>query len=745
MTFGTELRRIRQAAGLSLADLAARIHFSKSYLSKIETGMAPPTEALAVLCDAEFGTGGELAGLLSGSSPRARGRHAAAAPSPSGLPAVTPHFVGRGDELGEIRDVLLRDVPGSPVVCAVHGMAGVGKTALVVRCAHRLKSRFPGGCLFLDLRGHTTGTVPVSPGEALDRCLRLLGVPGAEIPADVDDRAAVFRDRLRGRSVLIVLDNAHSTEQVRQLIPAEPKCRVLVTSRRRLVSLDDAHHVKVTNLPASAAATLFRSLAPDNSSERGTERVVDRIVEHCGRLPLAVRIAAARLRTHAGWRLADLEGRLADRYVRLSELDDGERCVAAAFQLSYQDVPSAQQRLFGLLALHPGADWEVFGAAALAGVDLRVAERLLASLHDAHLIDLQPTGRYRFHDLIRAFARTVALADVPEAEQQDALRRLVDLHVHVADQADRLLAPSRYRPELGLPDVPPAVPELDDGTAVDWMRAEWANDVALCDLAAKRGFHERCWQLAFALRSFFFLDKLWDPWVVSNERALNSAASSGDHWAEAIAANNLGVALIDRGELDQAAERYRRALGLFETIGDQHGVHTTLNNLAWVDHYRGEHRTALAGMQIALAFYRSTNATRNAGITMRGTALVEIELGDFSAACGHLDAALLIFDELGLDLDAAMTLNGRGWAHFCAGNHTEAAAAYRAAAERSDRCGSTFESARAESGLGNVAAATGRPDDARKHWNRADLLHSNLPRTVVAEARTRLELQQGGA
>ncbi|MEV6912933.1 helix-turn-helix domain-containing protein, partial [Amycolatopsis sp. NPDC051071] len=287
MAFGPELRRQRLAAGLSLTELAARIHYSRGYLDKVENGTASPNAVLAELCDAEFSGDGSLAAILPSDAERPP------VPAPvlprlrMELPPLTPGFHDRAREVEDVRAALLRDDAGSAAVCAVSGLSGVGKTALVLRCAHHLRSRFTDGCLFLDLRSHSPGALAVEPAAALDRFLRLLGVAPDEIPDELDDRAGAFHYRLRGRRVLIVLDNAATAAQVRPLIPAEPNCRVLVTSRNLLGALDDARHVPLRALPRPEAAELFRSLvAPRREHE--AETVAYRIADHCGRSPLAL-------------------------------------------------------------------------------------------------------------------------------------------------------------------------------------------------------------------------------------------------------------------------------------------------------------------------------------------------------------------------------------------------------------------------------------------------------------------------
>lgn len=400
--FGAELRRLRQRAGMSLTDLADRIHYSKSYLSKVENGRARPQEAMALLCDAEFGSSGTLAALAPTAPTKGQRRSPIA--RLAGLPAVTPHFTGRTDEARAIRDALLADASGGASVCAVSGLVGVGKTALAVRCALQLRQVCPDGCLFVPLRGSTPGGA-VPPADALRRVLRFLGVSAREMPRDLDDRSTLYRDLLTGRRVVVLLDDVESVYQILPLLPAEPRCRVLVTSRRRLVALDDACHIGLGVLPVADARSLLRALLPDRVMP-GDDSAMDRVLDRCGRLPLAVRIAAARLDRHPGWRLADLATRLADDAATMSELDDGERSLAAAFELSHRALPDDARRLFDALAARPGVDVTAECAASLCGVGQAAAERLLDVLCDHHVIVRSGADRYRIQDLVGTFARS---------------------------------------------------------------------------------------------------------------------------------------------------------------------------------------------------------------------------------------------------------------------------------------------------------------------------------------------------
>ncbi|MBK1785508.1 ATP-binding protein [Prauserella cavernicola] len=723
-TFGAELRRRRQQAGMSLAELAGRIHYSKGYLSKVETGRVAVNAAFAALCEAELGAVGTLEPLLPKEPERRRTRPDI---RPAGLPPAVSSFVGRADELLRVRRAL--DADGG--VCAVSGLGGVGKTELAVRCAHRLEPGFADGCLFIDLGG--PGEHAVEPGAVLDRLLRTLGVPAEAIPADPDDRGTMYRSRLRGRSVLLVLDNAVNTAQVRPLLPAEPKCRVLITSRSRLAALDDAEHVSLSELTTGAASELFSTLTGIAVGEP-----VARIVDRCGRLPLAVRIGAARLRSHPAWDVDELDRRLATEQARLAELDDGERSVSAVFELSARQLPADQFRMLGLLALNPGTDIATESAGALCGVDAREADRLLDRLHDVHLVEQPAADRYAFHDLVRTFATDSVLRRLPTAEHTSAFRRLASFAVRNAEHADRLLTPHRYRPTVGYPENAPAPVWLTgEEDALRWFETEWPNLVALCRAAGERGEHDQCWRLAFFLRSFFFLTKLWDPWLETHRYARESAATAGDRWALATTTANLGVGLIDHGDLDGASTCYREALALYREIGDGHGEHTVLAHQAWVAHYRGDHGDALRDLSSALKFYEATGNVRNAAITTRGIALVLTALGEPVRAEALARSTLAVFDDLGLPLDAAMALNCVGWASYTSGDLDEAGTAYRDAATRAETSGSAYEAARAYTGLGNIAWTRGFSAEAVALWNQADDTCETLNPLMAGEARVR--------
>jgi hypothetical protein len=329
------------------------------------------------------------------------------------MPHRAAVFTGRRRELARIIALpgRVRTVP----VCVIDGMAGIGKTALAVHAAHRLAPQFPDGQLFIDLRGFTQDAAPVRPADALDRMLRALGTPANEIPIEADDRAALYRSMLARRRVLVVLDNVRGDTQIRPLLPGAPGCLALVTSRRRLLGLDCTDTLSLDVLPHADALALLADATGHQAAA-----ALDDIVRLCGHLPLALRTAAARLRSRPAWTAHHLVLRLKNH--RLAELDRGEGGLKAALDLSYRDLDAAQRRMFRLLCLCPSP----FGpqaAAAVAGTTPEHARWLLDDLQDAHLLEEPAPGRYRLHELIRDYATHLTGTQEPEPERQAAARR----------------------------------------------------------------------------------------------------------------------------------------------------------------------------------------------------------------------------------------------------------------------------------------------------------------------------------
>lgn len=718
--FGRELRRLRESAGLSLAALADRTHYSKSQLSKVENDKARPSLKLAVSCDEILGADGALTGLLGVMEPRVPGRRQRIAPV-SGIPRDTAVLYGRGAVLDRVLSVLSAPGPGIPGVARVgviSGMGGVGKTALAVRAAYLSRALFADGCLFIDLHGYS-GTSAVPSAEALDRLLRRLGEPAESIPANPEDRAAAFRDRLEGKRVLLFLDNARDAAQVTPLLPAASGCRVLITSRSTLASLEDAQRIRLDPLPLPDAVDLVKAMAGDRLSAGGVPEEEYRAVAlWCGCLPLAIRIAAACVRAEP-WP----ERPWLSTGDRLAMLDDGDRALGPVFEYSVQALPASLRETFALLGLHPGPDFDVAAIAAVTATGETETRRRLRQLVDVSLVfPSHRPGRYFLHDLLREFARQLGDGGgvLTEAARTEAVRRLIDYYLCTLDTADRILTPYRQRAGMAPAAVPGAGRELAGyQEALDWISAERDNLAAVCQLASDAGLDERCWQIAFALRGYLFIAKQRELWTKTHELAVTAARRAGDARAEAISSNNLGLAHLERGEYDAAASCYDSAAALFGRIGDDHGRNTALAHHAWVHVRRGELDAGLKESLQALAYAKREGLARYEAILLRDTALIEVELGRLADATARLLEALEMFTRLELHVDAAMTYNCLGEAYRHLARPGEARAAFHAAAELSTTYGSPSEEARALCGLGEIAAGESDFAAARTQWNLA--------------------------
>jgi hypothetical protein len=652
------------------------------------------------------------------------------------LPWPGAHFIGRSADLARATSALRRaqELFG-PTMCAISGMPGVGKTTLAIHVARQVARHYPDGCIFIDLHGHAPGVEPDQPIEVLDRILRRVGVSSGLVPNHLDDRVALLRERLIGRRLLVVLDDARNVAQVRPLLATTPGSATLITSRSRLTALDEATFVDLDVMPDGEAATLFRSVGALDWSDTA-HPVVGQIIARCARLPLAIRIAAARYRAEPGRGLDDLCRRLDDERSRLAELDDGDRSVAASLAVSCEALPDEQGQLFAGLGAHPPGEIDVHAAAALADTSITGTRRLLDALVDRHLLARPSADRYRFHDLVGDFARTHALARWRPAERLLAVHRLVDYYLTVAELADAAITPHRHRIDVGIEHHPAAVPDVGQpDAAVRWLMSEERTLVQFCRIAADFGLDAQCWQLSHLLRGYFFLTKRWDAWIETHDPALAAARRLGDRRAEATTLNNAGLAAIEQGRHADARGFYRDALRLFEAVEDGRGVHTARTNLAWTGYFGGRYEEFLDELRRTFEYHSRHGSLGDAAIALRGIALGELEIGETTAAVQHLRDAEATFETLGLDLDLAMTCNALGEAFARSGQPERAAACHDRAIVASGRCGSIFETARARHRLGDLAAARGDYDVARDCWTASLAGYVEIGGSHAAEVR----------
>ena len=563
-------------------------------------------------------------------------------PVPRQLPAEVRHFAGRAAEL----DALLRlpdrvddaQVPAA-VVWAIDGMAGVGKTALAVQAAHRLAAEFPDGQLFIDLHGYTQDREPRPAGEALAAFLRALGVPPQHVPQDLDEGAALYRSELAGRRMLIVLDNASAESQVLPLLPGAAGCLVLITSRRRLKSLDQAHVLSLDVLPQDDAIGLLRAVAGHTRLAAG-DPVLPELCGLCGQLPLALSIAGALLRHRRAWIPQYLAGLLRD-HRRVSSFADGERDLGAVFDLSYRALGDAQQYLFRCLGLVPGPDVDAYAAATLTGGELADTTRLLEDLVDQNLLTEYAPGRYRLHDLLRLQAAALASRD-PAVGRADAFTRLLDYYQHTAARADAVVSVySRHAPDRPGPTSGPALSGPDGAWL--WLRTERPNLLAALAHPSARG---HVVSLTAYLASLLRTDGPWSEAVDLHAAAVATAQRTSDQAGQASARFHLGDARGLAGDYPGAVADLQQAADLYRQARDQRGQANALIRLGNIRCLTGDYPAAIRDLRDALQAHRSLKDRRGQANALTRLGIVRTLTGDYLAAIREQQQALDLYRAL---------------------------------------------------------------------------------------------------
>ncbi|MFI8103787.1 AfsR/SARP family transcriptional regulator [Streptomyces sp. NPDC086023] len=653
---------------------------------------------------------------------------APAAPAPCTLPYDAPDFSGREAELARLLSLAARPSAGAPSLITLDGMAGVGKTTLAVHAAHRLAEGFPDGRLFVDLHAHAPNRPPLDPGTALAGLLRTIGVPPERIPPSADERAAAWRNELQGRRILLVLDNA-GADQVRPLLPGSAGSLVLVTGRQRIAGLPGAAEVCLDVLPAEEAHALFVRLAgPERTEPQPAE--VGEAVELCGRLPLAIRLAAARLRHRPLWTVADLVARLR-RGARLDELAVGDERVAAAFALSYEQLDPAQQRMFRLLGGCPGHDVDAYAAAALGGLTLPAAERLLEDLLDVHLLTQRLPGRYVFHDLVREYAGRLAGSDRDAV--REAAHRLLDQQLHLTGVVREAYGPGRLAEPQPLTHPPREVPELTGHRQIaDWCENERANLLASITAAADVGLPAHAWQLTFNLADFFRTGGHHDDSVTAHTAAVDAARAAGDRAAEALSLLNLGVAHWGAQSFRAAVDCGERALRLVRALGDTRREAVALTRTAMFRLHLGEYERARDDLRRALAVVRETGPRREEGVALWLLGDVLFHLGDHEGAIAAATAAMGIDHEIGDDFGVVLSLIRIGAAEGRLGRHTAGREHLRAALDGSRALHDAAHEVTALVELADLERSAGRTGDAGPLLDRAFALLRDLHRPESA-------------
>lgn len=560
------------------------------------------------------------------------------------LPRDIATFTGRTAELSELTEVVLGRVGAGRLIeiIAIDGMAGVGKTVLAVHAAHELSDQFPDGQVFLRLYGHTPGQSPVEPSEALATLLLTAGVMPQQIPPGLEARAALWRDRTAGSRMLLLLDDAASAEQVKPLIPGGAGTLVLLTTRRRLASLPDTMSLTLDTLQPGEAKDLLVSL----TGRAGAESDLIDVAELCGRLPLAISLTAGRFKHHRSWTFADLANELASSVDRLESMRADDQSVSAAFDLSYRDLTVAQQLLFRRLGSHPGADFDVYHAAALTNTDLPDSARLMDGLFTAHLVDETVRSRYRFHDLIGEHARMMANDDDP-VERDAAVGRLVSFYVSTALAADTHISGRAQRPLDSRAVVPANAPAFESrAQAMAWMDTERTNLQAVAGHASRSG---RSWctiAIAEAMHAYLRSGGHWDQAVSLDRAALAQATETGDRLGEAAALQNLGDIQRLRGEFRIAAQSQEMAIARYRELGDRPGEAAALTHLGFVLRRLGDYPAAAVRLEDALDLYRQLGDRRGEADALNYLGDVQRITGDYAGAAVNQEKALSMYRQM---------------------------------------------------------------------------------------------------
>lgn len=666
---------------------------------------------------------------------------------PRQLPREPSVFVGRDAELAELEAL---SGGGPVIVSAISGTAGVGKTALALRWAHRAAPAFPGGCLYADLRGFGPHP-PMDPIVVLDGFLRGLGVDAEHRPRELTDLAACYRTELAGRRVLVLLDNAESAEQVRPLLPGGSSSRVVVTSRDSLAGLvarDGARRLDLDLLPADAALDLLRRLiGPRVDAEPDAAR---RLAEQCARLPLALRVAAELAVSHRGGTLGELVAELGLQARKLDLLaagGDPMTAVRAVFSWSYKQLPEQGALAFRLLGLHPGRDIDGFAAAALLGTTPAHAREVLASLAGGHLLDEQD-GRYRMHDLLRAYARELVLA----SESDTATTRLIDHYVHAASLAMDVAVEYEKdrRPRVTPPET--ASPAFADVAAANaWLDAERANLTAIAPHGSARqigqlsailhryldnGAYYREAQLLHASaarragpeeRAAILCNLGVILWRIDRPqealehylRALDVARGTGDRTIEIRALNNIGLVDEHLGRYDEALRRFADAVRVAGEVGDRPGLARALDNLGNVTEYLGRYGEALDHKQRALAIAREIGDLGGEASTLNNLGNVYERTADHHTALAHYQQALDIGRRIGNSEIEGHALDNVGAAYRHIGDCEKALDHHRRAIALARETGNNYLRARALNNTGETLLENGDPADAADAYREA--------------------------
>jgi DNA-binding SARP family transcriptional activator len=661
------------------------------------------------------------------------------------LPTDIADFIGRTIEIGQVHQRLIPRTGEAaklavPIVVII-GKGGVGKTSLAVHASHGVTDHFVDGQLFADLHGDTLH--PVGPMQVLERFLRALGAPGSHIPEDLDERAELYRNLLGDRKILVVLDDAAGESQVLPLLPGSGTAGVIVTSRRRLAGLAGAIHVEVDVFDAEKSVDLLARIAGKGrvQAQAGAAAAV---AEHCGYLPLALRIAGARLSARPHWSIQQLVQRLADETHRLDELRHGDMGIRPSISLTYDSAGDQAKRLFRRLAL---LDTPVFSAwlcAALLDMPFDQAEDLLDDL-----VEISGSGsglqcQYRFHDLIRVFARERLGAEEPAAERRAALQRALGALLYVAEQARSRHYGGDYvalRSDATRWPLPATLMEEVVGDPLSWYDQERLALVLGVRQAAKAGFVDLCWSLAFSTVTLFESRVYLDDWQETHEIALEATQKAHHVRGQAAMLYSIGELNIVQQRFDSAREMFTAAAPLFRSAGDDQGIALVTGHIAFIDRVIGRLDDASRRYEQALALFRKSGDVIAVAHVLHGLAQVKLEQRRIDSARELLSEALLLSQAARCGRVEAQVLHRMGEAGLLAGDLAGAVATFELALARTRELGDPVGETYALTGVGIARVRQGEFGPAREALRQALELASAAGERL-AEARALLGLSE---
>jgi tetratricopeptide (TPR) repeat protein len=689
----------------------------------------------------DAGTRNEVGGVIFGPSIQARDignvhvhRPVARLPPPNQLPPSV-RLTGRA---GDMRAM---DNARQNRVILLTGPAGIGKSALALSWAHAVRGDYPDGALYADMHGHAPDG-PASTSQTLGRFLRGLGVHPHQVPADLAESVALYRSLLIDKRMLVVLDDALTAGQVGPLLPSSPESVAIVTSRLRLggLAVRGARVIQLARLEADAALELLSATIGDDRA-RAEPHAAHELVELCGRLPLAVCVAGARLAARSRWPVSEMVQTMAQERERLAALTmEGDMAVHSALDVSYGALPPTIRRMYRLMGLFPGTYFESGVAAAAAEVPRADARRMLEVLTDANLLDEAADCQYRFHDLTRLHAREMADRHDPAAARDEAIRRMLDWFLAATSSACRLILPYRMDvvTDLRYSPVEPLRFPSPNG-ALEWLDRELPNVMAVARLAAGQRLWSVPWQLADAMWPLFLYRGRYTERLELDRLGLDAARENGDAMGEAKMLYRIGGSVMSTGQLDQAEAYFVQALAAWRKLGRRDRVAGSLRRLGFVARKRGRPNDAIAWFAQALHGYRELADGRHIALTLIDLADAFIETDRTADAIVSLEEAGALLADAPDPNNQARVLTGLGRAHERGGRLRIAAGYLDQALRAMQDLGSAQGEAEILRSLGDLAVHAGDTSEARGRYTQAQRLLVSLGSPEEAQIRERLE------